>query len=622
MKLFIYSRSRHMHRSSIKTTIIVVVSLGIVALSGINIARQIFQAHDQTEATTRQLFTEAAESFNSALLQNLSSLSLSVESILTDDTAIGAFAAGDRAILIARQAALFDSMKKRFGIEQFQYHTAPATSFLRLHAVKTFGDDLSSFRATVVETNKSLKPVIGLEVGRGGPGTRVVYPVYHDRKHIGSVELGGSVSAIVEGIRTTFGLEFAVGIKPEVFKAAGRLADGTGDVLAHGVQYYSFSSETAKTITTQAAPVSEELSAGESVFITGTIPLKDYSGVEIGHVLLIENLDASRAALKASIVTSGVTSGLVMLLTLAIVIAATAHSLRPLDNVVKVAQKVSDGDLSVRVATLRNDEAGAVLNAVDRMVQQLNSTMTTISEISDGVALGSAELSAASSAVAEGASRQAAAVEEISSSMEQMEAGTKQAADNAQTTATISQSAATKTLAGQEVLKRTLDAMKAIAQKVAVIEDIARNTNLLALNAAIEAARAGESGRGFAVVASEIRKLAERSQNAAGEIIHMTQTSAKMAEETDRTFAELVPEIRRTADLIQEILATTTEQQTGIAEITKAISELDKVIQRNAAHSEQLSGTAEGLSTQAGELAKTVSAFTLGQKSAGELPAS
>lgn len=600
-----------MRRSSIKTTIIVVVTLGIVALSGINIFRQVIDTRNQSLEASARLFKESSQSFNTALKENLNSLSLSVESILTDDTAIKAFASGDRATLLARHLELFNSMKKRFGIEQFQYHLPPATSFLRLHSPKTFGDDLSAFRATVIAANRELRAIIGLEVGRGGPGTRVVYPVYSQGKHIGSVELGGAVAAIVETIRSTFGLEFAVGIKPVVFEAAGRLADGTEDILTHDVQYYSFSSEIAKAVATTGATIGSEVVVGESSYMLGSIPLNDFSGTEIGHVLLIENTDDSKAALRSTIISSAVTSSLVMFVTLFIVIWVTVRSLRPLDNVVLVSQRVASGDLTVRVATKRNDEAGAVLNSVDTMVQQLKSTMKNIRQISEAVAMGSAELSSASNAVAQGASRQAAAVEEISSAMEEMDANTRQNADNAQTTATISQAAAVKTVAGQEILKKTLAAMNAITQRIQVIDDIARNTNLLALNAAIEAARAGDAGKGFAVVASEIRKLAERSQSAAAEIMELTRTSAAIAEETDRTFTELVPDIQRTADLIQKIRAATEEQQTGITEITKAIAELDQVIQRNAAHSEQLSGTAESLSTQAGQLSGTVSSFTL-----------
>lgn len=614
-----------MRSFSMKTKIIFVVTLGIVLLSGINITLRSYNAMRQGEAASVQVFAEAAASFDSLLAQNLNSLALSVESILTDESAMQAFDAGERDVLIARHSALFKSMKERFGIDQYQYHVPPATSFLRFHSLKTFGDDLSAFRKTVVEANRQKKPIVGLEVGRGGPGTRVVYPVSFGGRHIGSVELGGSIAAVLENIRNTFKLEFAIGIKPEVFKAAGRLDAGKDDVVARDVFYYSFSSDLARAAAAADAAVGDDIELEGLFYKLGSFPLKDYSGQEIGHVLLVENIVAARTELFRDILTSVISSGLVMLLTLALVVGVTVRSLRPLAGVVVITQRVASGDLSVRVGTQRDDEAGKVLNAVDRMVGQLNGTMATIGDISESVAKGSSELANAAGALAEGASLQASAVEEISASMEELQSVIRQNADNAQTTASIAQASAEKTASGHEVLRRTVSSMRSIAERILVIDDIARNTNLLALNAAIEAARAGESGRGFAVVASEIRKLAERSQIAASEIMGMASASTAMAEETGKTFEDLVPDIRRTAELIEEIRASTQEQQSGIAEISKAVMELDQVIQRNAAHSEELSGTSENLSSQAGELARAVSVFTLdkdaAEKPVGGLPA-
>jgi methyl-accepting chemotaxis protein len=210
-----------------------------------------------------------------------------------------------------------------------------------------------------------------------------------------------------------------------------------------------------------------------------------------------------------------------------------------------------------------------------------------------------------------GASQQAASSEELSSSMQQMDSSIQQNADNAGETERIAQKAADDARESGQSVNQTLEAMRQIAEKISIIEEIARNTNLLALNAAIEAARAGEQGKGFAVVASEVRKLAERSQTAAAEISELSTSSVEVAEEAGRRINELVPDIRRTAELVQEISAASAEQRNGSSQVSKAITELDEVVQQNASQAEEMSSMAEELSAQSERLKGTVSFFRL-----------
>jgi len=248
------------------------------------------------------------------------------------------------------------------------------------------------------------------------------------------------------------------------------------------------------------------------------------------------------------------------------------------------------------------------------VMMRLTKVVTLIKKAADRVALGSQALNASAQQVSQGAVEQSASGEEVSSSMEQMAASIKQNADNSQETGRIALKSAEDAMEGGKVVADTVTAMKKIAEKILIIEDIARQTNLLALNAAIEAARAGESGRGFAVVASEVRKLAERSQKAAAEIIKLSGASVEVAERAGEMLDRIVPDIQKTSELIQEISMATREQDSGTEQINSAIQQLDQVIQQNSSASEEMVSTSEDLAAQAEQLRNTIAFFGIGIK--------
>jgi len=311
-----------------------------------------------------------------------------------------------------------------------------------------------------------------------------------------------------------------------------------------------------------------------------------------------------------------VLAGLLGVMALAIgVIRRLSKGLRAAMN---SARHLAAGNLGFQVEYQAKDELGELLQSMQDTAGQLNRIIGEVRGAADSLSSASEEVSATAQSMSQTSSEQAASVEETSASVEQMSASIEQNTENAKVTDGMAGNAARQAVEGGAAVKDTVAAMKSIADKIGIIDDIAYQTNLLALNAAIEAARAGEHGKGFAVVAAEVRKLAERSQVAAQEIGEVAKGSVALAERAGSLLDEIVPGIAKTSDLVQEIAAASEEQSSGVGQINTAMNQLNQITQQNASSSEELAATAEEMSGQAEQLQQLMGFFTLASHAAGE----
>jgi methyl-accepting chemotaxis protein len=283
----------------------------------------------------------------------------------------------------------------------------------------------------------------------------------------------------------------------------------------------------------------------------------------------------------------------------------------PIEKAIYVAQRIGEGDLTHSINVQRSDQVGMLTAALNKLNVQLKTIITNISENADYIGESSSVLSSSSVEIAEGARQQASAAEEISSSMEEMFANLQQTTDNAKQTETISRKSVNEVNRNKESFQVASQSLKQIADKVNIIDEIAFQTNILALNAAVEAARAGEHGKGFAVVAGEVRKLAEKSKIAAGEINSVSKSTLSLSLNAEKELQLLAPEIERTSVLVQEIASASMEQVSGIEQINNAMQQFNTVVQSNAQRSDEMASHSEKLAKQADELRNIISTFKI-----------
>jgi methyl-accepting chemotaxis protein len=451
-------------------------------------------------------------------------------------------------------------------------------------------------------------------------------------------------------------LQKLAAVKADLAKITGEQAGGSAGALAAELDRLTKAAEKAAGLASEAGNIKAAAIAsgeGRKAFNDSLDTVEQY--VKRNEQQMTEAADeGAREAGFAKMLLISVIIGALLIAVVSATWIALSIS-RALARAVGLADAVAIGDLGQKIDVVSDDEVGDLIKSLNKMTANLNATAAVANEIAHGnltvdakrlsdadtlgvalermveklrqivaealtaaqnVSAGSQELSASAEQLSQGATEQASSAEEASSSMEEMASNVKQNADNADQTEKIAAQSAKDAEASGAAVGRAVEAMQTIAAKITIVQEIARQTDLLALNAAVEAARAGEHGKGFAVVASEVRKLAERSQAAAAEIGTLSAETVKVAQEAGSMLSKLVPDIKKTAELVEEITAACREQDVGSAQINQAIQQLDKVGQQNASASEEVSSTSEELASQAEQLQSTIAYFRIDSPSA------
>lgn len=527
--------------------------------------------------------------------------------------------------------------RENTGFNNVQVHLIDENrqSFVKSWAPGDYGETLD-YSDAYAEVARTESAVITVEPSPKGLRLKGLFPVRTDGELVGMTNFEGGLNSIKRTLKPS-DVEFLYFLSNDYRE----LAEGLEDQPQVG-SYTLSQSDTDEAfldyVTSRLDPQAIRSTAGaaesagemgrtryliDEEYLVTAMPAVAFNDEEVGLFLLGQETEIATAivnengALILSLV--GVVVVALLLLAVAAYFLIGRAVARPLREVVAAAERLADGDLTVDIEAKRKDEIGEAIRAVDRTMNRLRDVVANIRLVTDNVTDGNKNIASSSQTLSEGSSEQASSVEETSSSVEEMVSQISQTANNAQQTEQISRTVSEKAEQTRSTVNDAVSSMEQIAERVTVIDEIARQTNLLALNAAIEAANAGEAGKGFAVVAGEVRKLAEHSRNAAADITELTGTTSDAVKRAGESLEGLTPEIQRSFQLVQEISATTREQEKGFEQINKAVQQLDTVVQSNASAAEELASTTQEIQAQTTTLENTIGYFHTDSDVGGEV---
>jgi len=617
---------------SLLLLIAVIIPLVITQISSI--------VHEAESRELEKLFDNAQAEINSKgqMAQALSLLVAQTPEVQQ------AFAEGDREALAQRTVPLFKIFKEKYGVRQFQFHTPPATSFLRAHKPQKFGDDLSSFRKTVVKTNELKQPVSGLEKGVAGLGIRGLVPVFYKGDHIGSVEFGMSFG---RPFFENFKKEYNVDISLYVKRGNGFNAFGTtlekNDLLSTEDMNQAIKD---KTVSMQSVYKDRPV----TVYARS---VKDFSGQPVGVLEIVMDRSNYVAAINRIRNITILVCGLVFAAGLMLVYFLSLGISNPIKRTVNAMNDIAEGegDLTMRLDENGKDEIAMLAIAFNQFAEKVRKTVSQVAGSTAQLASAAEEMDTITRETTEGVLQQQNETEQVATAMNEMTATVQEVARHAGEAAAFAQSANEESVSGKNIVSETTAVINKLAAEIEqsakvinelesdsenigsvldVIKGIAEQTNLLALNAAIEAARAGEQGRGFAVVADEVRTLASRTQQSTEEIQNMIErlqqnsrqavevmqtskdcagASVEKANEASTSLTAITQAVTNISDMNVQIATAAEEQSSVSEEINRNISNINDVVRQTAEGTGQISEASSELAQLSNDLQQLVSQF-------------